>query len=429
MNLSKSHALDVRTTATRSDRMSLSPLAILGLCSGVMIIASVDRINISVAAIAMQHTFGWTDAEKGGVLAAFFVGYVFTQIFGGWLAHRYGGERVLLVALVAWSFCTIATPIAAHFGLPLLLAIRVLLGACEGPYNPAAYNMLGKWMPDTFRATAVASYGSAGFLGCFIALLLTGPIAVAYSWEAAFFIFGAFGLMFAAGCYPAFRILSKRRREQSIVCGEPTVTAASIPWKRLLELRAFWGLVFSFFCTAWVYYVLMLWMPSYFERVHGLNISQSGFVSLGPWIIMFIVMNISGAFAARLVRRGVSETSVRKLLVVGGLLGAGTSLLIVQLAGTAIVAMCILCAALGSLAMAYAGLAPNVFDLAPRYGEVLFSVLNTFGALPGIIGVAVTGLLVQRTHSFDSALVSAAVLAILGSLVFLKIGTAQRQLD
>jgi len=39
------------------------------------IIAYTDRVNISVAAVAMKEHFGWSQTEKGFVLSAFFVGY------------------------------------------------------------------------------------------------------------------------------------------------------------------------------------------------------------------------------------------------------------------------------------------------------------------------------------------------------------------
>lgn len=405
-----------------------SAQTIVLLCAGAMIIASVDRINISVAALAMQRVFGWSDAIKGAVLAAFFVGYIATQVVGGWLAHRYGGERVLLGSLVAWSVCAMLTPVAAQLSLPLLLCTRAALGMCEGPCNPAAYNLLGRWVPDGVRTTAVAVYGSAGFLGCFIALLITGPLVVTLGWASPFYLCGGAGLVLAAACHPVLRRLGAAHGPHD-ASAPPQRVEVRIPWRRLLGLPAFWALVFSFFCTAWVYYVMMLWMPSFFERAFRLDISQSGFLSLTPWVIMFVVMNAAGHGSTLLMRRGMAATRARKLLATGGLFGAGVFLFGVHTAATAPGAMLILCAALGCLAGTYASLAPNVFDLAPRYGEVLFSVLNTFGALPGIVGVSVTGLLVELTHSFDAALLTAAALAMAGALIFLAFGSAQRQLD
>ena len=56
-----------------------------------LFIAYLDRVNISVAAIAMQETLGWSETEKGFVLSSFFIGYMAAQILGGVLADKYGG--------------------------------------------------------------------------------------------------------------------------------------------------------------------------------------------------------------------------------------------------------------------------------------------------------------------------------------------------
>lgn len=49
----------------------------------------------------------------------------------GQLSDRFGGEKLLVVALLIWSACTALTPAAAELGTAPLLAIRVALGAGE----------------------------------------------------------------------------------------------------------------------------------------------------------------------------------------------------------------------------------------------------------------------------------------------------------
>lgn len=413
---------------------SPSPNKVLLVCFAAMVIASIDRINISVAILAMQPEFGWSETVKGMVMAAFFAGYMATQIAGGWLSHRIGGERVLLVSLIAWSVFTVMTPIAAYMGVAALIAMRLLLGMSEGPCNPAAYSMLGRWIPDHLRPMAIATYGSGGFLGAFIALLLTGPMVMKFGWESAFYVFGVIGLLLALMARPWLMQLSKQRwqpidADHGDGANGTATSKRTIPWRRLLGLRPFWALAVALFCTAWVYYVMLLWMPSYFERAFAMDVASSGYFSLAPWVIMFLVMNMAGAASAWLVRRGLSTTAARKLFTVGGLVGAAIALLVVPTAETPLTAMLLLSVALGFLAATYAGVAPNVFDIAPRYGEVLFSILNTLGSLPGVIGVTLTGMLVDLTGNFDASLQAAAALALMGGVVFLVAGTGARQVE
>ena len=87
--------------------------AVLAMCFLAMFIAYTDRVNISVASVAMREQFGWTQTVKGLVLSSFFVGYMLFMVVSGWLATRYGGKRVLAISVAWWSAFTVLTPWAA----------------------------------------------------------------------------------------------------------------------------------------------------------------------------------------------------------------------------------------------------------------------------------------------------------------------------
>lgn len=399
-------------------------------CCVAMFISYLDRVNISVAALAMQTEFAWSDSLKGWILAAFFCGYVLTQVAGGWLAHHYGGVRVLTVAMVAFSLATVLTPLAAHLWLPALFAIRIGLGLSEGPVGPAVYSIFSTRVPAGARTRAVAAYTSAAFAGTVFALIATAWLVREYGWQSAFYVFGAIGLVYAL-FVPG--LLSTRRTGAG---GDPDPAAPDsrhaarrIPWRDLLRQRQFWALVVSFFCTCWVFYVLLLWMPSYFARVHGLEVFSSGAYSVAPWATMFIVVNLGGWFSDRMIARGWTTTATRKTLTAVGLVGAGLLLFCAKLVETSGQAMVLLCFTLAFVAVAYASQPPNVFDLAPRHAHVLYSILNTFGSLPGIFGVGLTGMLIDATASYDVALALAGGLAWLGAAVYVAFGTGRKLVD
>ena len=52
---------------------------VVDLCFAAVFVCYIDRVNTSVAAIAMQSEFGWTETAKGLVLSSFFVGYMLTM--------------------------------------------------------------------------------------------------------------------------------------------------------------------------------------------------------------------------------------------------------------------------------------------------------------------------------------------------------------
>ena len=72
-----------------------------------------DKVNISVAIIAMSRDFGWSPTVSGIVQSSFFAGYMATQIPGGYIISRLGGRRVLPAGVSLWSLATAATPVLA----------------------------------------------------------------------------------------------------------------------------------------------------------------------------------------------------------------------------------------------------------------------------------------------------------------------------
>ena len=398
-----------------------------------LLIAYIDRVNISVAAIAMQESLGWSETDKGLVLSSFFIGYMAAQIIGGVLANRFGGKRVLGVSLIVWSVFTALTPVAASISFALLIVTRIGLGLGEAPLSPAALNLFGKWVPEVERSRAVAFYSSAAILGTLFALLVTGWMVTLFGWPSVFYWFGALGLMYAVFWFTrVFETpddhphISSEERELLASNRPPQDAGVNIPWRDLLSSPAVWALFVTFFCTSWSLYVFLSWMPSYFASVHGLNITSAGIYTMVPWASMFVMMNVAGWIADHMISRGSNLTFVRKLMQTIGLVGSGTFLYITRFAASPEIAIISLSAALGLLAFAYSGSGPNVLDIAPRFGGVLFGIMNTLGTLPGIVGVALTGWIVDTTGSYDAVLAVAAVISAIGAAAFLMFGSAKK---
>jgi ACS family sodium-dependent inorganic phosphate cotransporter len=68
-------------------------------------------------------------------------------------------------------------------------------------------------------------------------------------------------------------------------------------------------------------------------------------------------------------------------------------------------------------------------DVAPRYAGVLLGITNTAGTIPGIIGVFITGYLVEQTGSFDVAFALASGIFIFGAVVFLLFAKGEKLFD
>jgi len=88
-----------------------------------------------------------------------------------------------------------------------------------------------------------------------------------------------------------------------------------------------------------------------------------------------------------------------------------------------------MCGALGFTALTWAGYSPNHLEIAPRYADILLGFTNTFGTLPGIFGVAITGWLIDLTGTYDAAFMLAAGLNVSGAIVWVLWMTSDRIVD
>src|SRR5690242_13321694 len=89
-----------------------------------------DRNNLALALPQIARDFGWGDKELASngqfLLAAFFLTYGLSNMFLSPFAERFGPKRSVIVAVAAFSICTIlSAPLGQIFAA--LLGLRLLL--------------------------------------------------------------------------------------------------------------------------------------------------------------------------------------------------------------------------------------------------------------------------------------------------------------
>jgi ACS family sodium-dependent inorganic phosphate cotransporter len=391
------------------------------LCFAAVFISYIDRTNISVASIAMQDQFHWTETVKGRVLSSFFVGYILLQVVSSRFANRYGGRVLLGAAVIWWSAFTMLTPAAAMISLTALIGARIALGLGEAAVFPGCINMVGRWVPLEHRTRAVALFTSALSLGTVFSLPVTGWLVRSYGWPLPFYVFGAVGLVWAAAWFASVR--GGRGVPEETHDGN-----RAIPWRRLLSTPAVWAIVVGHFSSNWMLYVLLAWLPSYFKSRYGVTLANAGLLSAAPSLASFVMANFAAHIAHRMLDAGRSMTVVRRTMQSIGCFGAAAFLLMLPAATTTAAGVAIMCCATGALAFNFSGYAPNSFDVAPRHADVIWGISNTFATIPGIVGVSVTGWLVDRTHGFTAAFIVSAAVATAGGIVFLIAGSGERKI-
>jgi len=407
------------------------------LCFFSTFICYIDRVNISVAIIPMAEQFGWSDTQRGLVLSSFFVGYLVTQVLGGWLAAKLGGKAVLGFGVLWWSLFTLLTPMSAMASFPILIATRIAMGLGEGVAFPATYNLLGRWVPLRERSRAAAFNLSAIPLGTLFAVTATPFIAVYFGWQAVFYAFGALGFVwflfwwYYAGDRPAVPVSSVdvSGSETGAIESAAEDSAAKdkdIPWRMIFSRAPVWAIFVGHFCTNWGLYVLLSWLPSYFSSQLGVNLRSVWIFVAPPWIASFLCSNLSGWIADRMIVSGYSVTFTRKTMQTIGMLGPAVALSALATADDAVTAVVLLSISLGLASFAFAGVGCNHLDISPRHAGVIFGISNTGATIPGIVGVVVTGMLVDQTGTYASAFYLTAGVYLIGLVFYLLFGTGRR---
>lgn len=104
----------------------------------VCAVGYLDRSVGGLLILPMGEELQWSMEERGRVLAAFFTGYIFTQIPGGILAQRLGARRVLGTALGVWSTAVVMAPWAAAISPNALCALLMVVGLSQVHEQPHA---------------------------------------------------------------------------------------------------------------------------------------------------------------------------------------------------------------------------------------------------------------------------------------------------
>jgi MFS family permease len=399
-------------------------------------ICYMDRVNISVAIVAMAGDLGWDYQTQGLVLSSFFAGYLLMQALGGRLADRFGGKLVLGVGVLLWSFFTLITPPAATAGMTALLIARVAMGMSEAVTFPAFYSLYSRWIPLSERSRAVGFTNSAIPLGTAIALLSTPIIVEHFGWEWAFYSFGILGPLW--WCAWHWSVTSKPNhhpliqedelhmiREQ----GGGSTAPVDTPWIKLLSCPAVWAIMIATFCNNWTGYVLLSWLPTYVSEGLGVEYESVGVLSMMPFAASFIALNLAGSITDRLIASGMSVLSVRRLMQTISFGSLATMLLLVGQIENAAMAIAVMSLGMVLAAAGTGGFAVNHMDIAPRHAGALMGITNTAGTLPGIIGVTVTGTILEATGSWALAFAIAAAVTVFGLAFFLIFVRATVQVE
>ncbi|RVW48379.1 putative anion transporter 5 [Vitis vinifera] len=351
----------------------------------------VERVGFSIAYTVAADAAGVNQSSKGTILSTFYYGYACSQVPGGWAAQKLGGRRVLLLSFVLWSLTCALFPLDPNH-VRLIVMARLLVGVAQGFIFPSIHTVLAQWVPPHERSRSVSLTTSGMYLGAAAGMLVL-PSLVKY------------------------------RGPQSVFFAEAT-------------LGAMWSLL-------WLKYASDPPRAEYPKATASglrLSLQEMGSSKMLPYLNMFIFSNIGGVVADHLItKRIMSVTKTRKFLNTIGFIVASLALMALPTFRTSGGAVFCSSLALGFLALGRAGFAVNHMDVAPRYAGIVMGVSNTAGTLAGIVGVDLTGKLLEAAQIANSDLSGPeswrlvffipGLLCIFSSFVFLLFSTGERIFD
>lgn len=122
------------------------------------------------------------------------------------------------------------------------------------------------------------------------------------------------------------------------------------------------------------YFVLLIWLPTYFNQQLGFDLAASSFLSVMPWLAMFLSANAGGFIADAMRGRNISITTVRKTMQSIGFLGPAAFLWLVATTTNPALAVTYMTIALALGSFSQSGVYANHQDIGPAYSGILLGI-------------------------------------------------------
>ena len=112
-------------------------------------VAFLDRVNISFAALTMNRDLGFTESVYGFAAGVFFLSYCLFQVPANMALTRVGARRWLAILMVCWGIVTMGTAFVQSKSA--YIGARALLGIAESGFYPGIIYYFTFWLPRALR--------------------------------------------------------------------------------------------------------------------------------------------------------------------------------------------------------------------------------------------------------------------------------------
>jgi ACS family tartrate transporter-like MFS transporter len=395
------------------------------------IIAWLDRVNISFAALEMNADLGFSSATFGVGSGIFFLGYCLFEIPSNIILERVGARLWIARIMVTWGLISAGLMLVRTPQLFYLL--RFLLGVAEAGFFPGVIYYLSLWYPTAQRARAIAAFMTAvpltGLIGGPLSGALLGLDGVygLKGWQWLFLLEGLPAMVLGISVIfylndrpetthwltPAERdwLVETLGAERNACLLRPNISVA-------LTDATVWKLGIIFLLTAAGFYGYSFWAPLVIKSLSGLSNFKVGLVLGAISAITILGMLLNGYHSDRKGERAI-HIAVPLLITAVGFLGCA----LLHQPVLAIIALALVplghCASYGPFWSM-----PTQFLTGPAAaaGIALVTMIANVG---GFAGPALIGWLKTRTGTHADAFLLLGGLAVIAALLALRIGRGQ----
>ncbi|XP_008570089.1 PREDICTED: sodium-dependent phosphate transport protein 3 isoform X3 [Galeopterus variegatus] len=272
---------------------------------------------------AKTSVYQWSSETQGIIFSSINYGIILTLIPSGYLAGIFRAKQILGAGLLISSLLTLFTPLAADFGVILVIVIRTVQGMAQGMAWTGQFTIWAKWAPPLERSKLTSIAGSGAAFGSFIILCVGGLISQSLGWPFVFYIFGGIGCVC---CLLWFTVIyddpmhhpciSVREREHivSSLAQQSSSPRRSVPIKAMVRCLPLWAIFTGFFSHFWLCTIIITYLPTYISTVLHVNLRDSGVLSSLPFIAASSCTILGGQLADFLLSRNLLRLIiVRKL--------------------------------------------------------------------------------------------------------------------
>jgi MFS family permease len=404
--------------------------AVLIILSAGMIIAYIDRANLSVvlAGAEFKSEFHLTDSARGLLNSTFFWSYALLQIPAGWLVDRYGVRRVYAIGFFFWTLVSAATGFVTN--VFQLIAVRLLLGAGESVGAPASLRWIRSHCTEQERGLAVGIYMAGTKIGAAIGVPIAAFLINAFDWRAMFLICGIAGFVWLM----AWLFLA-RETVVEVAPSQPDPSEQNTSFRSVIMSQTVLGILLGTFSYGYFLYFCVTWLPAYLVENRHLALTSMGFYSFFSFGGMAIVAILSGWLADWMISRGTDPAGTRKAFTILGFVLASTEVFGAW-TDSQMVALFFAAFSLAGLGLATANYWALTQTLVPgRAMGRIAGIQNCASNLGGVAAPILTGWLKERSGGYQAPMQAIWIILLIGIASYLilvrppRVGDAHPQLS